>query len=188
MKCSKVPLVASFLLLVAVVGTRNQPQVQSRDVHYLRGTGRTVDVKIPPPLHFRNRQIDLPTSKITVTYDDGFHRNPAAKAAFQYAVYLMQVEIASKVEIRVEAVFQPRLLGEDMLGVAGPKAYYVNFDHGMPNVRYCSALADKLSGIDENPGQPDIRASFNSNQDFYFGTDSNPPANKYDFVRRLLWR
>ena len=65
MKYSKVPLVASFLLLVAVAGTRSQPQVQSRDVHYLRGTGRTVDVKIPPPLHFRNRQIDLPTSKFS---------------------------------------------------------------------------------------------------------------------------
>ena len=185
-KCSKVPLIALFLLLVAVVGTRSQPQVKSGDVHYLRSTGRTVDVKTPPPLHFRNRQIDLPTSKITATYDDGFHRNPAAKAAFQYAVYLMQAEIASKVEIRVEAVFQPSLLGENTLGSAAPNGAYVNFDHGMPNVWYCSALADKLSGVDENPGQPDIRASFNSSHDFYFGTDGNTPANKHDFVTVVL--
>ena len=115
MKYIKFPFMVLFLLLVVVVGIRSQPQVKLGGVHYLRDTGRTVDVKIPPPLHFRNRQIDLPTSKITVTYDDGFHRNPAAKAAFEYAVYLMQVEIASKVEIRGEAVFQPGLLGEDML-------------------------------------------------------------------------
>ena len=59
MKYSKVPLIALFLLLVVVVDIRSQPQVKSGGVHYLRGTGRTVDVKILPTLHFRNRQIDL---------------------------------------------------------------------------------------------------------------------------------
>ena len=48
------------------------------------------------------------------------------------------------------------------------------------------ALADKLSGVDQNPWQPDIHASFNSSHDFYFGTDGNPPANKYDFVTVVL--
>ena len=49
-KYSKVPLIALFLLLVAVVGTRSQPQVMSGGKHYRKGINRNTDARVPPPL------------------------------------------------------------------------------------------------------------------------------------------
>ena len=74
----------------------------------------------------------------------------------------------------------------DILGGAGAMKAHKNFGHGKPGVWYSDAIADKLSGIDQNPDHPDILAEFNSNIDFYFGMDGNTPANRFDFVTLVL--
>jgi hypothetical protein len=51
---------------------------------------------------------------------------------------------------------------------------------------YASALADKISGIDQDPGEADINANFNSDFDWYLGTDGNTPNNQYDLTSVVL--
>ena len=176
--------VVLFCLFLITFDVSSQNQRQPSTKHYRKGINRNTDARVPPPLYFRNRQVDLGTANITVTYDDGFNQNPTAKVAFQYAVDLLKIEIASDVEIRVDAVFQP--INGDTLGSSGSIKVHKNFNHGKPDVWYSDAMADKLSGIDQNPDQPDILAEFNSNIDFYFGTDGNTSANRFDFVTLVL--
>ena len=173
-----------FCLFLVAFNVSSQNQRQLRTKHYRKGINRNTGARVPPPLYFRNRQADFGTANITVTYDDGFDQNMAAKIAFQYAVDLLKIEIASDVEIRVDAVFQP--IDGDTLGASGSIKAHKNFNHGKPDVWYSDAIADKLSGVDLNPGQPDILAEFNSNIDFYFDTDGNTPANRFDFVTLVL--
>ena len=176
--------VVLFCLFLIAFNISSQNQRQASTKHYRKGINRNTNVRVPPPLYFGNRRVDLGTANITVTYDGGFDQNLAAKVAFQYAVDLLTREIASDVEIRVDAVFQP--INGDTLGVAGSIGVHKNFNRGKPGVWYSDVMADKLSGIDQNPGQPDILAEFNSNIDFYFGTDGNTPANRFDFVTLVL--
>ena len=106
-----------FCLFLITFNVSSQNQRQLRTKHYRKGINRNTGARVPPPLYFRNRQVDFGTANITVTYDDGFDQNMAAKIAFQYAVDLLKIEIASDVEIRVDAVFQP--IDGDTLGASG---------------------------------------------------------------------
>ena len=173
-----------FFLFFAAFDVSSQKQRQLGIMYYRKGVSRNTGARVPPPLYFGNRKLDLGTANVIVAYNEGFDRNPRAKVAFQYAIDLLKQEIASDVEIRVEALLQP--LEGDILGGAGAMMAHKNFDHGELDVWYSDAIADKLSGIDQNPGQPDILAEFNSNIDFYFGTDGNTPVNRFDFVTLVL--
>jgi hypothetical protein len=110
-----------------------------------------------------------------------------AQTAFQKAVEIWAANISSPVEIRILATWEA--LGEKVLGQAGSNFIYL--DQSSPNQSewawYPDALADKLSGEDQSPGDPDIEATFNSEfEDWYFGTDQNPPFEKYDFTSVVL--
>ena len=121
-------------------------------------------------------------SNINVTYN-GF--TPEAQAAFAFAVKIWENELVSSVEIRINAEF--KVLGSGVLGSAGPNKFFGNIP-GAPNssIFYPSALADAISKSDREPGQPDINTNFNSNFDWYYGTDGNVPAGKYDFISVVL--
>src|SRR5690606_35019825 len=55
------------------------------------------------------------------------------------------------------------------------------------NVFYPVALAEKIAGREINdPSEPDVLASFNSNASWYFGTDGKTPAGKMDLVTIVL--
>src|SRR5690606_5610204 len=55
------------------------------------------------------------------------------------------------------------------------------------NTFYPVALAEKIAGREINdPSEPDILASFNSDASWYFGTDGNTPAGKMDLVTIVL--
>jgi hypothetical protein len=56
----------------------------------------------------------------------------------------------------------------------------------MPGTWYAVGLANKLGGVDRLPGNFDIHASFNSEFDWYYGTDGNAPGGTYDFVSVVL--
>jgi hypothetical protein len=117
---------------------------------------------------------------LTVTYT-GF--TPQAQAAFQYAVNIWSSQISSTVPIHIDAEFAP--LGSNVLGSAGP--WLVRGIPGLAaNTWYPVGLANKLTGVDQLPGNSDIDASFSSTFSWYYGTDGQAPPGTYDFVSVVL--
>ncbi|MBK9942507.1 MAG: hypothetical protein IPP13_12920 [Kouleothrix sp.] len=142
---------------------------------------RATPTRVPAPPPGRVR---IQSATVTVTYI-GFPND--AKAAFQRAVDLWAALISSPVPISVEATWEP-LQPAGVLGAAGPAELQLNFQ-GAPiaNTWYPAALANKLAGTDLSPDTPDIVASFNSNfGNWYFGTDGNPPPDRFDLVSVVL--
>ena len=128
---------------------------------------------------------NTPCSVFNVTYIDF---TPEAQTAFQHAVDIWSHIIESPVQITIIARFQK--LGETTLGSASPASF--NTISGNPNIDsntwYPAALYEKLLGQDRSEFEQsaDINTQFNSDFDFYFGTDGNPPSNKFDFVSIVL--
>jgi hypothetical protein len=120
---------------------------------------------------------------INVTYV-GFNAFPGAQAAFQYAVDLWRAEIGSPVAITVQAQFA--LLPGTQLGSAGARISHMDVPNGIPTTFYGDPLADRVASADQDPGEFDILASFDSDANWYFGTDGNVPGGKYDFVSVVL--
>ncbi|MBB3220168.1 PA domain-containing protein [Pseudoduganella umbonata] len=118
--------------------------------------------------------------------------------AFTYAANLWGAKLESTVPIRIQASFEPLTCTATgaVLGSAGTLEAFDDF----PNIPkkdtwYPGALANKLSGEDQNPGLADIRARFNSRlglfpdcfpgSPFYLGLDGNH-GTETDFVAVLL--
>ncbi|PQJ75136.1 T9SS type A sorting domain-containing protein [Polaribacter gangjinensis] len=126
-----------------------------------------------------------PCSNFDVTYIDF---TPEAQAAFQHAVDIWSHIIESPVLIRIVARFEP--LDENTLGSASPASF--NTVSGVPTIDpnkwYPAALYEKLLGQDRGEFEEanDINTRFNSEFDFYFGLDGNPPSGKHDFVSVVL--
>lgn len=121
-------------------------------------------------------------SNFIVTYN-GF--TPEAQAAFQFAVDIWAITLASDQPIRVNATFAP--LNPGVLGSAGPTGFIPLTGPGIPaNTAFARALAEQITGTDTNAGGADISANFSSTANFYFGLDANPPFNQVDFVSVVL--
>ena len=139
-------------------------------------------MRIPPPNARRFRTVN---PQFMVTYH-GF--TDEARAAFQFAVDIWASLIRSPVTIRIDATFEDRGGWEDgsiNLGGARPGNWW-NFSG--ERLWVAIALADKIAGRDLRSGEPDIFVRFNSNKEagWYFGTDTNTPSGKYDFVSVVL--
>jgi PA domain-containing protein len=94
---------------------------------------------------------------------------------FQYAADVWGSMLNSNVEIIVVASFDP--LGPNVLGQAGATSAFRDFPAVIfPDTWYASALADRLVGVDLNPGAADIVAQFSSDFPFYLGLDNNHGA------------
>ncbi|MES2319076.1 MAG: PA domain-containing protein [Pseudomonadota bacterium] len=118
--------------------------------------------------------------------------------AFQHAADLWGSTINSNVQIRIEASFEPLPCDANgaVLGSAGAAEIFTDFTKAPKKAWYPSALASKLAGIDmATPGQPHIRARFNSRiglfpdclpgAPFYLGVD-NKHGDQVDLVAVLL--
>jgi hypothetical protein len=124
--------------------------------------------------------------------------------AFRYAASLWGATLDSNVEIRVLATFEPLTCTATgaVLGSAGTAFIFRDFPANgpfpgaeFPSTWYHSALADKRVGVDLVPGEPDMRARFNSVIDgrptclggtrWYLGLDNNHGAD-IDLVAVLL--
>ena len=117
--------------------------------------------------------------------------------AFTYAANIWGATLTSSVPIVINAQFTPLACTSTSatLGSAGATEVMSDFT-GAPiaGVWYSFALANKLSGVDQDPGQPQINARFSSNIGttgcldgtfFYLGIDNNHGAN-IDLVAVLL--
>ena len=108
-----------------------------------------------------------------------------AQAAFQHAVNIWGSLITSDVPIVIDATWED--LPGNTLGSAGATALWYNFGGAPVNdLLYPSPLADKLAGVDLEPGSADMVANFDSGTDWYFGLDGNPPFGQYDLVSVVL--
>ena len=141
-------------------------------------------VPLPAEYSERLKMGSVKQASIEVTYV-GFSQE--AQLAFQYAVDIWQNLVYSPVPIRIQANWKS--LSEGVLGSCGPGSYYHNFNSTQIwNCYYPVALVEKMLGEEVNASTDfDIVASFNKDFDnWYFGTDGQTPASKYDFVSTVL--
>ncbi|MFW5832380.1 MAG: hypothetical protein ACOCVA_08995, partial [Prolixibacteraceae bacterium] len=108
-----------------------------------------------------------------------------AKQAFEYAVSIWENLLTSTVPVKIEATWEK--FDNGALALGRPGTFHVNSDGAqIPDTYYPVALAEKLAGKNINSAEADIICRFNSNYPWYFGTDGNTPASKYDFVTAVL--
>jgi len=128
-----------------------------------------------------------PTPVAPVGGNPGFTLGQQRLFALQYAASLWATQLDSAVEVRIQARFQA--LNSDLLGNAGPTNLVRDFPGSQPNTWYPEALANKIAGQDLFPDVvSDIRATFDSDADFYLGLDAAPPAGQFDLVTVALAR
>lgn len=128
---------------------------------------------------------NTPCSTFIVNYN-GFTQQ--AQTAFDYAVSIWESSLDSPVPVRVQANFTS--MPANQVGMATPSGYIALGGQGIqPNTIFPLALAENILGYEiTQAGQPstDISAVFNSDANFYFGTDGNPGINQIDFVTVVL--
>ena len=118
--------------------------------------------------------------------------------AFQYAADIWGQRLASAVPIRVHAQFSSLScnVNSAILGSAGPNTAHFNFS-GAPrsNTYYVAALANAITGADQDAVNDDIDADFNKDiggptclagTSWYLGLDGKNPAGTIDFVSVLI--
>jgi hypothetical protein len=131
-----------------------------------------------------------PTPVAPVGGNPGTTRGAQRLNVFQHAASIWGAILPSAVEIRVEARFNPLTCGatSGVLGSASP----ISAESGFPNAPlastwYVIALVNKLAGVDRDPANNDITATFNtaldddpnclSGADWYYGYDGNEGSN-----------
>jgi PA domain-containing protein len=141
-----------------------------------------------------NEGFNDPTPVAPVGGNTGTTLGQQRLIAFQFAANIWGNKLASNVEIRILARFNPQTCTATsaVLGSAGSTFIFRDFAGTppfpgavAPSTWHHSALADKRAGREVNmtPGQPDIQATFNSNlngdpaclggRKFYLGLDNN---------------
>ncbi|MGK7388697.1 MAG: fibronectin type III domain-containing protein [Candidatus Cyclobacteriaceae bacterium M2_1C_046] len=125
-------------------------------------------------------QNTLATSEIEIIFTSNFNAVPEAKEAFRFAADMWEMEIVSSVPIVVFADF--RALGSNTIGQNSSNRVINVPNAPDPTLAYVSSLGNAISGTDLLPGQPDLIQTYNSDFNFYYGTDANPPAGEMDFV------
>jgi hypothetical protein len=131
------------------------------------------------------------TSDFNVTYVSacGGESWPAeALSAFEYAMSIWETHLESSVPVAIEATWQE--LDGNVLGSAGPTRIAQIPPIGEENTWYSIAQASAMTGNDiKATAGTDFDIVININcafDDWYFGQDSNPPADLIDFVTVVL--
>ncbi|MFA7158811.1 MAG: hypothetical protein WC299_05860 [Kiritimatiellia bacterium] len=156
-----------------------------------RNDGRLV--RIPPPEALGGRQA---AASFTIRYLNAGEVNgfgdtcigwpEEAKAAFSYAANIWGGLLQSTVPISINACWA-NLTPADTLGHGGASKFLRDFS-GAPvaSTFYPVSLANALAASDLYPSQEKIIIAYNAQQPWYFGTDGNCPAGKYDFVSVIM--
>ena len=108
-----------------------------------------------------------------------------ARAVFTAAANIWGSIIQSSVPVTIDACWAS--FGGNTLGYAGARRSHRDFSNApVANTWYPAALANSLAGFDLSPSTPDIVATFNSNFNWYYGTDGNTPRTQMDFLSVVL--
>ena len=135
--------------------------------------------KIPPPENFgrgsRGLTIDVNYQAFTTQAHD----------AYAYAMSIWESILNGTQHVKVNAIFIP-MGNTGLLGITFPNGRK-NFSGALVNdVWYPTSLANQLAGTELNPGEYDVDMYLNASANWYYGTDGNCPAGKYDFVSVAL--
>ncbi|HYV92177.1 MAG TPA: T9SS type A sorting domain-containing protein [Chitinophagales bacterium] len=144
----------------------------------LIGTGEDQFTFIPPPPQF---QLGLRTATFNIIYN-GYTTD--AQSAFQYAADIWGSILISNIPIKVNTYFT--VLPGNLLGITLPNGRKDFPNAPLTNTWYSTSLANALSDSELNAGENDVDLYLNSTTNWYFGTDGNCPAGKYDFVSVAL--
>jgi hypothetical protein len=133
-----------------------------------------------------------PTPAEPVGGNSGTTLGRQRQIAFQFAADIWGAALDSPVPIVVAAQFSPLACGNSIIALGNAHAASAvasvppqNTIPGLPsNVFFPQPLADRLAGVDLDPGQPDILATFNGglhecddSLDWYYGLDGNAGSN-----------
>ncbi|RIV18280.1 T9SS C-terminal target domain-containing protein [Fibrisoma montanum] len=142
---------------------------------------------LPPETFLKNRQNPRARTSATASFSVTYSNfSPEARTAFQYAVDIWSNLLASPVPIRIQANWTTQ--SEGVLGSASPAEVRLGSD-GTQKGRgiYPIALAEKIARRPlNNPNDPDIVASFNRNNNWYYGLDGKTPQGQTDLVTVVL--
>ncbi|MCS6967750.1 MAG: T9SS type A sorting domain-containing protein [Cytophagales bacterium] len=189
----------SAIGLIGVVQAQQPSLWRQLQIEYRKGfmpivcpaTTNHIRKNIPPPEAYlkwaearrKGRTEETETARFIVQYE-GF--TPEAQAAFQKAIDIWSSLLTSPIPIRIRAVWAPNSR-PNVLGSATSNGFFRSPLLPRFPVWYPVALAEKLLGVDLNGQEPDIVANFNSNNNnWYFGTDANPPRDKWDLTSVVL--
>jgi hypothetical protein len=147
------------------------------------------DHYVAPPQAYldliKRRSARTNSTHIEPTYI-GFEGVPEAQQAFQRAFDIWEAVLNSPVTIHIEVRWVT--LATNVLGSANYTSAFANFEGAQKlNVYYPVAIAEKITGRDLNPGEPDIFANFNRNFTWHYDPDDpNIPAGQYDLTTVVL--
>ncbi len=107
-----------------------------------------------------------------------------AKAAFQAAADIWSQLLSSTVPITIDARWEP--MDQGILGSSGSPELFKNFKNApFKDTWYKPTIANKLAGVDLSPEGYDMIIRYNSNANWYLGTDGKP-GNQTDFLSVVL--
>ena len=130
----------------------------------------------------------MKTATIIIEFGDGFDDlgadAQAARDAFRFAADIWETEVVSVVPIIIAADFAS--LGGGVLGQNGSPSVTNVPNAPDPSTNYTLALANAIAGFDLAPGTPNGNQTYNTDFNFYFGTDGNTPSGITDFTTVVL--
>ncbi|NEU65308.1 T9SS type A sorting domain-containing protein [Spirosoma agri] len=196
-------LVGSLLVQSAVAQKKTESAAYGQFVQQLRTalpipkticykTDQDFFTQVAAPEAFRRaRQNPNLRTAATATFLVSYTNfTPEAQKAFQYAVDIWASLISSPVPIRIKANWVAQNAG--ILGSAGPADIRLGAELDSGGAQkaygiYPIALAEKIARRELNsPGESDINADFNRNNNWYYGTDQKTPAGQTDLVTVVL--
>lgn len=150
--------------------------------------------RIPPPFNLTNLP-EAATATFTITYipaggtdlwgEPCYTFPESAKSAFNAAAAIWGNLLQSSVPITIKACWAS--FSGSTLGYSGGGTRSRNFTNApMSNTWYNASLANALSGSDLSPSNSDMHITYNSNFDWYYGTDGNPPSTQHDLMSVVL--
>ncbi|MBK6621696.1 MAG: hypothetical protein IPG32_12760 [Saprospirales bacterium] len=110
--------------------------------------------------------------------------DPQVLAAMEYTASIWEQHLSSAVPIKVNVLLVP--VGGAFLGFTMPNGRKDFAGAPMEATFYPTCLANAITGTEINPGESDMDIVMAGDVAWYFGTDGEPPANKYDFVSVFL--
>jgi hypothetical protein len=178
--------VAFLFILSFTVTVHAQKLIENKSVTGVCYAGKKVTrVYIPPPESFLKSSPRKGGGSITVIYS-GF--TSGAKTAFQFAVSILESLLPADTKFTIAASLE-KINTEGVLGQSSIMGYAPGWaiDAQNPRAYYPVSLAEKIAGSSLNEvSQPDISLAINSSINWYFGTDGQTPAQKYDLVTVVL--
>jgi hypothetical protein len=103
-----------------------------------------------------------------------------AKLPFRYAADIWASTLESIVPISIRACWSN--LEGNILGYSGHNLVRDFLNVPFPNTWYSTSLANSLYGSDLGTGVFDMQITFNSNYNWYYGSDAQPQIGSFDFV------